>query len=156
MPAGREPHNRKFMSFTGRKVLMAAARSGIFSFPPWMVAFFVRASTGHIGIFSLVMAITSDKSGDLYEDQHAHRYHIVHIRAVMFCRTYSLYIWVSLALIMFLDHRQPCSRSSWFELAVVVIPRRAELACSAAHRRSLAITTGPRMSPSQPRPPIAR
>ena len=75
MPAGREPHNRKFMSFTGRKVLMAAARSGIFSFPPWMVAFFVRASTGHIGIFSLVMAITSDKSGDLYDDQHAHRYH---------------------------------------------------------------------------------
>ena len=157
MPAGREPHNRKFMSFTGRKVLMAAARSGIFSFPPWMVAFFVRASTDHIGIFSLVMAITSDKSGDLYEEHHAHRYHIVHIRAVMFCRTYSFYIWVSLALIMFLlDHQLPCSRSSWFELAVVVIPRRAELACSAAHRRSLAITTGPRMSPSQPRPPIAR
>ena len=129
MPAGREPHNRKFMSFTGRKVLMAAARSGIFSFPPWMVAFFVRASTGHIGIFSLVMAITSDKSGDLYEEHHAHRYLIVHIRAVMFCRTYSLYIWVSLALIMFLDHRQPCSRSGCSRLAVVVIPRRAELAC---------------------------
>ena len=52
---------------------MAAARSGIFSFPPWMVAFFVRASTGHIGIFSLVMAITSDKGGHLYENHHAHR-----------------------------------------------------------------------------------
>ena len=56
---------------------MAAARSGIFSFPPWMVAFFVRASTGHIGIFSLVMAITSDKGGHLYENHHAHRCHKV-------------------------------------------------------------------------------
>ena len=72
-------HNRKFMSFTGRKVLMAPHTP--LPLPPAYIQFlagdgrllFCNRPTGHIGIFSLVMAITSDKGGHLYENHPAHR-----------------------------------------------------------------------------------
>ena len=59
------------MSFTGRKVLMAGP--AYIQFPAGDGCLFCTRPTGHIGIFSLVMAITSDKGEQLYENHLGHK-----------------------------------------------------------------------------------